>query len=176
MWICFNDGFVSAVADRRRPGRLLVRARKREHLQKLFPWRRIKATPKADYAYRVSVGRRAFARLVAKRIAGIDYSNFKDSVSDDRLHDLYAGFWWSHLNYQNEGEPKMGKYDVRPCICGSGKPSQWLNDAAGIPISRVCETCEAGVRKRYAPSLDSRSLYALTGEEIDIGRYPGGDY
>lgn len=70
----------------------------------------------------------------------------------------------------------MGKYDVRPCPCGSGLPSQWLNDVANIPIKRVCATCEAEVRKHYAPALDPRSNYAVTGEEIDIGRYPGSDY
>lgn len=70
----------------------------------------------------------------------------------------------------------MGKYDVRPCPCGSGKPSQWLMDAANIPIKRVCEVCEAQVRKDYAPCLDTRSDYAITGDERDIGRYPGMDY
>lgn len=36
MWICLNDAFVSAVQDRNNPNRLCVRARKREHLERLF--------------------------------------------------------------------------------------------------------------------------------------------
>ena len=32
MWICFNDGFVSVVADKNNPDRLLVRARRKQDL------------------------------------------------------------------------------------------------------------------------------------------------
>lgn len=30
----------------------------------------------------------------------------------------------------------------KPCPCGSGLPSRWVNDARGIPLARVCDACE----------------------------------
>ncbi len=32
----------------------------------------------------------------------IDYGNFKDSIADDDLHDLYADVWLLHSRYQQE--------------------------------------------------------------------------
>lgn len=101
MWICFNDAFVSAVAaDPTMPGMLKVRARKREHLVKLFPGKKIHASSRTDYGFRVFVTKEAFADLVAARVHGINYDNFKDSVVDEKLHDLYADFWQLHYYYQ----------------------------------------------------------------------------
>jgi hypothetical protein len=102
MWICFNDAFISAVESETDPNILKVRARKREHLETLFPGAKIHTTAKTDYAHRVFVGRKAFARLVVDRIMNIDYDNFKDSVEDNELHDLYADFWTLHYRYQHK--------------------------------------------------------------------------
>ena len=55
MWICLNDAFVSAVQDRNDPSRLIVRGRKKGHLQSLFSGREILLTREADYAAQVSV-------------------------------------------------------------------------------------------------------------------------
>ena len=45
----------------------------------------------------------------------------------------------------------MGRYDVRPCPCGSGKDSQWQYDARGIELARTCDACHetkmAGYRR-----------------------------
>lgn len=105
MWICFNNGFVSAVQDKRRPARLIVRARKRSHLERLFPGKRISVSPEADYGFRISVSKKAFAKMVVRRIGAISYSNFKDSVQDDDLHALYLDFWQQHFRFQ------QGAYD-----------------------------------------------------------------
>lgn len=100
MWVCLNDAFVSAVESDTDPNILKVRARKREHLTTLFPGKKIYSSKNTDYAYRVFVGRKAFAKLVANRVMDINYGNFKDSVLDDELHDLYADFWTLHYKYQ----------------------------------------------------------------------------
>jgi hypothetical protein len=100
MWICLNDAFVSAVADHKNPRMLKVRARKRQHLEKLFPGVKIQGSARTDYGWRVLVTKQAFAALVSQRIHGIDYDNFKDSVVDDKLHDLYADMWQLHYDYQ----------------------------------------------------------------------------
>jgi hypothetical protein len=102
MWICFNNAFISAVESDDDPNVLKVRARKREHLETLFPGKKIYWSKETDYAYRVFVGRKAFTNMVSNRISEIDYSNFKDSVDDKELHDLYADFWTLHYRYQHK--------------------------------------------------------------------------
>lgn len=109
MWICFNDGFVSAVASDV-PGTLMVRGRAYDHLRNVFagmndpntnrPYE-IHITPHHDYRYRVFVNQAVWADLVRKRTLEIDYTNFKDSVKDDKLHTLYNEFWYLHMIYQN---------------------------------------------------------------------------
>ena len=102
MWICFNDAFISAVESDDDANVFKVRARKKQHLKTLFPGKKIYTTENTDYRHRVFVSRKAFARMVADRIEQVDYTNFKDSVEDKKLHDLYADFWELHWKYQQE--------------------------------------------------------------------------
>jgi hypothetical protein len=39
--------------------------------------------------------------------------------------------------------------DRRPCPCGSGERSYWVNDARGIPLFRGCRVCESGKKQGY---------------------------
>jgi hypothetical protein len=57
----------------------------------------------------------------------------------------------------------MGRHDVRPCPCGSGKPSQWQYDGQGIELCRTCEDCHAAKMRRYNP----RYLRHYTQADID---------
>jgi hypothetical protein len=107
MWICLNDAFVSAVSNGR--GALKVRARKRAHLAKLFPALKIHESNATDYRFRIFIAKAAFAEVVTKKLLAIDYSNFKDSVKDKKLHDLYADFWWLHRKYQEKSKSKKTK-------------------------------------------------------------------
>jgi hypothetical protein len=104
MWICFNDAFISAVESETDPTVLKVRARKRKHLKTLFPKKEIYSSEDTDYRFRVFVSRKAFARVLLDRVWDIDYTNFKDSVEDKQLHDLYASFWTLHWKYQQQKE------------------------------------------------------------------------
>ena len=79
-----------------------TRARRKAHLTKLFPKAKITETPKRDYRWRVSVPPLYMADLVAKHIIGIDYGNFKDSVKEDALHDMYSLWWGDHHRYQTD--------------------------------------------------------------------------
>lgn len=47
----------------------------------------------------------------------------------------------------------MGVHDVRPCPCGSGKPSQWTFDARGIPLFRTCGACMGAKLKKVRPDV-----------------------
>jgi hypothetical protein len=93
---------VSVVQSDREPGLLMVRARAYVHLRKLFGDKYIiHITPHNDYRYRVYCSKAEWNVIVSKRIAEIDYTNFKDSVTDDKLHKLYEEFWFLHMVYQN---------------------------------------------------------------------------
>lgn len=107
MWICFNNAFVSVVShpDPSCSDQLMVRARRRNHLTRLFGKRaRVYESPERDYRFRTFVKRDEFARMVADKIEHIDYTNFKDSTMkvDPELEQLYLKFWLEHLNYQEK--------------------------------------------------------------------------
>jgi len=101
MWLCFNDAFLSAVIDKNDPARLMVRGRRKKDLINVFgDQAEIIENAGTDYRWRTFVDRKAFAELIAARIDNIDYSNFKNSVGDHDLHDLYLNFWTLHHRYQ----------------------------------------------------------------------------
>ena len=60
----------------------------------------------------------------------------------------------------------MGINDVRPCPCGSGKPSSWLSDARGIPVRRVCNDCVANVESKFRPEIFKNSEYDLGDDRL----------
>lgn len=99
MWFCFNDGFISAV-ESGTPGELKVRARRKKHLEAIFPGKDILVTKNTDYKYRVFCTKEELSKIVQDRIMNLNYGNFKASVDDDDLHDLYGRFWWEHYKYQ----------------------------------------------------------------------------
>ena len=112
MWICLNDGFLSIVQIDDNPGMLQVRARKRSHLESFLRGssfeRNIFRTPDRDYHWRVSLGRSTVVELLERQVLGIDYSNFKASVQDPRLHDMYATWWSDHERYQRREHSSAG--------------------------------------------------------------------
>ena len=82
MWVFLPDGFISAVENRRNTSQLLIRARRREILEDLFPDAELIETPTADYPFRVSFCRVKAAARVCKRMAAIEYHNFKGEVDE----------------------------------------------------------------------------------------------
>lgn len=127
MWICLNNAFLSVTEDNNDPTRLMVRSRNPEHLRAVFgPGVKIIVTPERDYHYRTFIDRKEFAALMASKIEDIDYGNFKDSVEDKDLHDMYLDFWQTHFWYQQDVEEKAeqaavyAKEDNKPV---RGKPS-----------------------------------------------------
>jgi hypothetical protein len=107
LWLCFNNAFVSVTRDDNNPARVMVRARNPDHLKALLgPEVNIRVTPDSDYHYRTFVDRKVWADLVSRHIMDIDYGNFKASVVDTDLHDMYIDFWNAHYEYQSQIELK----------------------------------------------------------------------
>lgn len=117
MWICITDGFMSATKRKTNtidPGDdrdMQVRARDAAHLETL---RRVMAaagqtlgetltSTKADYQYRAFCTQGALAVGMAALTYEIDYTNFKDTVRENRLHNAYMHVWDAVLDAFPEG-------------------------------------------------------------------------
>lgn len=100
MWICFNDGFVSVVKDKLNIDELVVRSRRKEILEQLFPDNKITTLTVSDYKYRTYCSKENWSKIMVDRIQDIEYTNFKDSTTDKDLHNLYADMWMTHYQYQ----------------------------------------------------------------------------
>lgn len=102
MWICFNDGFLSVVADKHDSTRLMVRARRKQDLlNAVGKEAEIVETPDRDYGWRTFIARKDFKAIVGGRIDKIDYTNFKNSVENYDLHEMHLDFWARHRRYQD---------------------------------------------------------------------------
>lgn len=53
----------------------------------------------------------------------------------------------------------MSVYSVRPCPCGSGKPSTWQFDARGIPLCRTCQDCHKEKMSKYRKDVLTNPRY-----------------
>jgi hypothetical protein len=51
---------------------------------------------------------------------------------------------------------------IRPCPCGSGQPSRWVDDARGIPLARTCAVCHDEKMKRYRSEVLTNPDYAAS--------------
>ncbi len=99
MWIFLNDSFLSIVAHQDRPGFLLVRARAKGDIERVFQQAAVR--PGHDYAYRAEIEREQVTAILARRIEGIDYPNFKNSVRERDRHDVYMDIWEKMLAFQD---------------------------------------------------------------------------
>lgn len=138
MWIALNTGFLSVVHLKDSPNCLLVRARVRAHLKTFLGKHRaeITDTPRNDYRWRTVLSRGEFTRLMADQIAGIGYSNFKDSVKDKALHNMYLKWWMDHRALQLSGRARKRNRRGRqtsPAMTSFqtffGEHDRWIDDA-----------------------------------------------
>jgi hypothetical protein len=107
MWLCFNDAYLSIVDKDCKRDEVMVRARRRGDIQRVFPDARVTEYTKSDYLFRAPIKRVDVIKAFIARIMGLDYSNFKDSVLEDDLHDAYMRIWYVMASLQ-ETKPYSG--------------------------------------------------------------------
>ena len=108
MWICLNTGFLSVIADKD-PRKLIVLARRKRDLLNTFGQdANVVETIDRHYRWRVFVDRESFKAVVAGQIDAISYANFKMSVKDKDLHEMYTEFSQIHLQYQEKDKAGLG--------------------------------------------------------------------
>lgn len=98
MWIFLNNAMLSVVVPRARSAAakkdyLIVRARCRGDIERVFPQAHVVENPFRDYVFRAMLPRAEVANAVAQSVMEIDYQNFKDSVSENDRHDAYLECW-----------------------------------------------------------------------------------
>lgn len=118
MWIATKVGFISvvkrpastiAVNDRRE---LQIRARDRKTLNQLrnqyMPdtLSKIVIIPRSDYQFRAYCTHEDFALVMARLVFDINYTNFKDAVPDDDLHNLYLRIWMAVMRHYEIIKPR----------------------------------------------------------------------
>ena len=104
MWIFLNNAFLSIVEEQGQTATLLVRARKRGDLERVFPGARVEETPKRDYRFRARVPRELAAATLAEAVRAIAYPNFKNSVTEHLRHTAYSHVWSVMLGYQRDAQ------------------------------------------------------------------------
>ena len=111
MWIFLDTGFYSTVVNQRNPEELMVRARCAADLAalraKYMPQlSETLHTPDGDYVYRAFITRQAFAEGMASYAEALDYTNFKNRVSDELGSErsaVYQRVWSALVNYFQTG-------------------------------------------------------------------------
>lgn len=102
MWVFTQDGFISAVDNKAKPGLLAVRARDRQSLEAISEMANseIEFTPQRDYQYRTYVSREMLEDFIKLSIETLDYPNFKDRlyVSRGKQYARAAGNVWTSMH------------------------------------------------------------------------------
>ena len=99
MWLVTKNSFISVVQHREQPDDVLVRARVKSHLARLFPAKssQIQRDDEADYRWRLLISKQELAdRISSYILKSLDYDNFKASQEADDpawprfLHAVWA--------------------------------------------------------------------------------------
>jgi len=99
MWIMLNNATLSIVAHRTMPGHLLVRSRSELDINLIFPEADVMEDVRADYRFRAVIPRATVGSTILAELMSIDYDNFKNSVKDDKRHDLYLDIWQVYWDF-----------------------------------------------------------------------------
>jgi hypothetical protein len=112
MWVFTKYGFYSAVCARDKRGKIdrknvVIRSRRRDHLQRLIDQVPELASPildhaGTDYAYRIVVPKSTWQGALDSLAADIDYDNFKGSVKDPDYLSLLHEVWAAGMRLQRE--------------------------------------------------------------------------
>lgn len=120
MWVMLNDAWLSIVQVRGRPDLMLVRARRRGDVHRVFDVAE-REDPRADYRFRAVVPRERVSQVLAQEVDRVTYDNFKNSVADGDLHRAYTQVWSVGWRMQNDGLRPRGRAWPPPAL--SSQPS-----------------------------------------------------
>jgi hypothetical protein len=113
----------------------MVRARRREHLQAIFPGEPIRETQASDYKFRVQVSKEELTQAISREIAErLTYDNFKNSIEDHTYHDACSEVWRvMHRLQPGSWMPARPYYQSDIFDTYEGEPPPWDDDLLTCP-------------------------------------------
>lgn len=96
MWVFLNNSFLSIVdpaTDGKASEQLLVRARFKGDIERVWPGVVEEHIPHRDYRWRALISRDDVVAAISSSVQNIDYHNFKGSVDENWRHDVYLDVW-----------------------------------------------------------------------------------
>ena len=101
MWIFLSNSFLSIVDKGDDTGQtLLVRARKKGDIERVFPAAAVIEGAGTDYRFRTRIDREEVAQRMADAVRNTSYENFKSTVREQGRHDAYMSVWNAMFSYQ----------------------------------------------------------------------------
>lgn len=114
MWIYLKDGFFSIVEHEKSNRHVVVRARVKGDLEKVFNGSFVEGptfTPDADYRFRATIEKSSFAKVLAGQAAMIGYKNFKAAINDKERREYWYGRVWDDMSNMQEHLSMMEEVD-----------------------------------------------------------------
>ena len=95
MWIFFKEGMVSIVQHEHDKDIILIRARTKAALHAFCSVIELGVIRDKDfdYEYRIFMLRSDFEKILLEKTREIDYTNFKDSITDNRWKIICNNVW-----------------------------------------------------------------------------------
>ena len=100
MWIQLNNAFLSIVENRKKNTELLVRARVKGDIERVFPEADVFEDNNADYKYRAFISKAEVAERMMLKVTEINYDNFKNSVKEIERKKVYGNIWAELRKFQ----------------------------------------------------------------------------
>lgn len=159
MWIILNNSFLSIVQHDKRPSLLMVRARLKGDIERVFPAAKIHVDQGTDYKYRAFIPRDVVAKAMADQVTGIDYDNFKNSIRDARRKTFATRVWNAGWDMQEKHNPiwTRDSWREQPPLgepLPLGRPVDTSNYAKRDDFEDInCEMCGGSgmIKRRGAP-------------------------
>ena len=105
MWLYTDRAFFSVVENRHDKTQFLVRGRYKGDIETFFPDAKVDVNAGTDYKYRAYLPKKLvqerFMEYMGKEL---DYTNFKNSVKDERRLAAYHDVWHTMLRDQSRSE------------------------------------------------------------------------
>lgn len=104
MWIFLRDGWFSIVRHKDKPGFLLVRSRRRSHLQAVFPDAEVYHIVTADYPWRANIKTETVSEIIKQQTLDIDYTDYKGTIGfkEPKLYNVLQDVWSLLFNWGKE--------------------------------------------------------------------------
>jgi hypothetical protein len=102
MWIFTSKNFINIIQKPGHTEMLTVRAQIKGDIEQIFPGAEVVSNKCTDYKFRAKVPRAEVAKARHDQVTAVNYSNFKSTVTDRKLHDAYMGVWSAMYRVQDQ--------------------------------------------------------------------------